>query len=416
MACAGQRHTAHRLAVDQRTRIKARERRCLPVDLAHVLRRDRQWRGRHGQRTVHITDAVVAGREGPARRVARHDRVRAARHTRRSRLARAGQSHTAHRLAVDQARRGEPVGGKSFAISFDGIGLADGQGLGCDAGPRLVSTCRLGGCCKQIVSGLRKACGVRDDLVCAHIFVIEVGGADCLQSHQRWCCSHIGHQTADSGGGRAVVHLVVAQAKHPSFGIERAATRQFGPISQDFTAGAGVVHRVESDAQFACGDGQAIADTGDGHGTCCCTGTRTVVISTQDHVSCRDRRRSADGHVTPRHRLQVAGGDGGGGIEFDILNGREPKLAGGRRDGCTHGHVSSSSHGQAAIGSCDGLVDVHVACGIQTERGGCSPSDGCIDVDITQTSATCVGCGHRDIAASQSTDQVDHIDVGGADT
>ena len=203
---------------------------------------------------------------------------------------------------------------------------------------------------------------------------VKVGQTDRPQDHRRLHGRHIGQQAAHRGRSGAVVHLVVTLAKHPGFGIERASTRQIGIVGHHFGAGAGVIHRVESDAQLACGDGQAVAAAGDGHGTCCCTGTGAVVVGPQHHIPCRDRRRSTDGHVATRHRLQVAGGDGRCSIDVDVLCRGEAQLACGRGDGCTrrHIHMAPSDQRQTAVGAggCDGLIHIHITFSVHGKRGG----------------------------------------------
>ena len=361
----------------------------MSVHLAHVLGRDRQGCGRDGAGCSQHTHAVIATAIAIADTVAAigsqgtgtiPQHIFAGKRLGQSTIQgvtglQACDRGHAHRTcgAVVRARIGHRV---------------DRQGARRDVGAGLVGAHGCGGCGKQIVGGIRKSRRIGDGFVRAHMSGVKVGQTDRPQGHRRRRGRHIGQQAAHRGCGGAVVHLVVAQAKHPRFGIERASTRQIGIVGHDLTAGAGVIHRVESDDQLACGHGQTVAPAGNGHSTCRCTGTCAVVVGAQHHISCRDRRRSADGHVAPRHRLQVAGGDGGGRVDVDVLCCGKAQLACGRFNGCAHRHVTPGVQRQAAVGASDGFIHIHIAGSVQGERGRCCPSDGCVDADIAEARTT----------------------------
>ena len=363
----------------------------MSVHLAHVLRRDRQGCGRDGAgcsehthaviaTAIAIADAVAATGSQGAGTVPQH--ILAGK--------RLGQSAIQGVTGLQTCDSGHAHRTCGSVVSTRIGHRIDRQGAWRDVGAGLVGAHWCGGGGKQIVGGIRKSRRIGDGFVRAHMSGVKVGQTDRPQGHRRRRGRHIGQQAAHRGRGGAVVHLVVAQTKYPSFGIERAATCQFAGISQDFTAGAGVIYRVKPDVQFACGDGQAIVGAGDGHRTRRCTGARTVIIGTQHHVSCRDRRRGADGHVASRHRLQVARGDGRCGIDVDVLCCGKDQLACGRGDGCTHLHIASSGQHQTAVGAGagDGLVHIHMAGCAQSERCGRGPGHRRVDMNIPRTCTT----------------------------
>ena len=390
----------------------------MAIHLARVLRRDRQRRRRNGARGRQNANAVIVTSIAVADAVAATGHQGAGPNAQHILAGKGlGQGSTQGVACLQTCDRGHTHGTGGAVVNARIGHSVHGQRARRDVGTGLVGTHRRCCCGKQIVAQVRKSRCIRDGFVRTHVSGVKIGPADQPQTHRRRCIGHIGQQTTDCGRCGAVVDLVVTQAKHPSFGIERTATRQVIGISQDFAAGAGVIHRVKSDTQLPRGHGQTIAATSDGHGASCCTGPSAIVVSTQHHVPCCDRRCCIHRDVAPCHRLQVAGGDGGGRVDVDVLCCGKSQLTRGRGDGRAHIHIASSVQCQAAVGTGDGLVHIHITGSVQGERGGCGPGQHRIDVDVTQarTAQACVGGAHRDVAATQGGHQIGHIDVGGAD-
>ena len=177
-AAAGERHTAHRLAIHQPAAGERRraQGRAQAVLRARAVGRDRQRRWCHRQRAVGIADVVVAGRERPTGRTRCRDVVRP--HIAGRRAAGTRQGHMTHGFTIHQstgAERRRTQGGAQAVLRARAVGR--------DRQRRRRHIQRAVGIADVVVAGRERATGRTRgcDVVGTHI--ASCGRANAGQGH-----------------------------------------------------------------------------------------------------------------------------------------------------------------------------------------------------------------------------------------
>ena len=178
---------------------------------------------------------------------------------------------------------------------------------------------------------------------------IKICIADGAQHDGGSNAADIRSQAADVGNSCVVVHLVVALAEYPGFGVQDTGTGQVCVVCGDFGARGGVAHRVETNAEIAGGDGQAVAAAGNGHGARCHAWAGTVVVSAKDHVACGDCGGGAHCDVFSSRSRHVAGDHGGCRRDGDIVDCRKRKHPRGGFRGSRYIDVMTGNGRDAAV-------------------------------------------------------------------
>ncbi len=251
----------------------------------------------------------------------------------------------------------------------------------------------------------------------AHVLGVKLGIGRIVQAHGRRGVRHVWLERSHRRGSGAVVDLVVALAKHPRLGNQGPTTGQVCAVGQLFGRGRAVAGRVEANVQRTRGDGQAVVAAGNGHGSASARARAgSIIVRTQHHIARGHGGGRTYIHVLPCNRCQVAGDDGGGCRQVDIVASRQRETTSGGLGCGGDVDIPHSVRHQAAIGSGHCSPHIDVAQSSQGQRCGRRPGHSLVHIYVAiNTRSTAVAqnahvgsgqtgtqCGASDVAARRN--------------